>query len=371
MPVHVAVGLSAAQVRAYRLADNRTNQEAAWNPEKLGLELQDLGGLNFDVGLTGFEPGEVVAFIAKACATKTGLTDEDATPPAPVKPVSRTGDLWICGAHRLLCGDATQADDVEALLQNAEPHLMVTDPPYGVDYDPDWRNRADRANGKPYGARAIGQVSNDDNADWREAWALFLGDVAYVWHAGRHASAVQASLEAAGLEIRCQIIWAKPRFAISRGDYHWQHEPCWYAVRKGKAGHWAGDRSQTTLWEIEHNKSETGHGAQKPVEAMRRPIVNNSKPGQAVYDPFVGSGTTMIAAETEGRVCLGIEIDPIYVDVAVRRWEEFTGEEARHVDGGSFKEVAAQRKARRPKKSVAKKVRRSGKPDRHPQPSPT
>ena len=192
-----------------------------------------------------------------------GLTDRDDAPAVPEHPVSVAGDLWLLGRHRLLCGDSTVATDVERVLGGVEPHLMVTDPPYGVDYDPDWRNRAERAStGRPIGARATGRVENDGQSDWREAWALFPGEVAYVWHAGRHASAVQASIEAVGFEIRCQIVWAKPRFVISRGHYHWQHEPCWYAVRKGNAGHWSGDRSQTTLWQIAHSKSETGHGTQ-------------------------------------------------------------------------------------------------------------
>jgi DNA modification methylase len=216
---------------------------------------------------------------------------------------------------------------VARLLGPVKPNLMVTDPPYGVEYDADWRNRADRANGKPYGASAaIGLVTNDERLDWREAYALFPGQIAYVWHAGRHASEVQRSLEAATFAIRCQIVWAKTRFVISRGDYHWQHEPCWYAVRQ--KGHWTGDRSQSTLWEIDHQKSETGHSTQKPVECMRRPIVNNSSVGQAVYDPFVGSGTTMIAAEMEGRAAFCMEISEAYVDVAVNRWESFTGEKA-------------------------------------------
>jgi DNA modification methylase len=211
------------------------------------------------------------------------------------------GDVWLLGGHRIICGDSTKAEDVERVLAGVKPHLMVTDPPYGVEYDANWRNVAMRADGTPSDGRAVGKVLNDGQSDWREAWALFPGDVAYVWHAGRHASSVQSSLEASKFEIRCQIIWSKGRFAIGRGDYHWQHEPCWYAVRKGKTGHWAGDRKQTTLWEISHNKSETGHSTQKPVECMKRPIENNSSPGQAVYEPFSGSGTTIIAGEMTGR----------------------------------------------------------------------
>jgi DNA modification methylase len=173
---------------------------------------------------------------------------------------------------------------------------------------------------------------------------LFPGSVAYVWHAGRHASTVQESLEATGFEVRSQIIWAKDRFALSRGHYHWQHEPCWYAVRGSAA--WHGDRKQSTLWQIAaRDDAGHGHGTQKPVECMKRPIENNSSPGQAVYEPFSGSGTTIIAAEITGRSCHAIELMPQYVDVAVERWQAFTGETAKlEPDGRTFAEVSAERR---------------------------
>ena len=183
---------------------------------------------------------------------------------------------------------------------------MVTDPPYGVEYDPNWRNEAARSSegmgNRALGAGAVGKVMNDGRADWREAWALFPGDVAYVWHAGLYAHIVAESLAACDFVLRSQIIWDKTRLVIGRGDYHWHHEPCSYAVRKGARGHWAGDRKQTTIWPIVHTKSETGHGTQKPVECMKRPIENNSKPGDAVYEPFSGSGTTIIVELSEGAV---------------------------------------------------------------------
>lgn len=161
-----------------------------------------------------------------------------------------------------------------------------------------------------------------------------------------YASAVQGSLDVAGFDVRSQIVWAKTRLIISRGDYHWQHEPCWYSVRKGKKGHWAGDRSQTTLWTIAHPKSETGHSTQKPVECMRRPMENNSKAGDAVYEPFSGSCTTIIAGEMTGRRVLAIELNPTYVDVAVRRWQEFTGNQATlQSNGKTFEEISEQRRA--------------------------
>jgi DNA modification methylase len=250
-------------------------------------------------------------------------------PAAPDNPVSQRGDLWLLGNHHLVCGDCTNAAEVAAALGEARPHLMVTDPPYGVDYDPDWRNRADRANGRSIGARAIGRPANDERDDWIGAWRLFDGDVVYCWHAGLHGSAVQRSLEKVGFDLRAQIVWAKNGHVISRGHYHGQHESCFYAVRKAAGSHWIGDRSQTTLWRIDRPiKSETGHSTQKPIECMQRPIQNNSNVGDWVYDPFVGSGTTIIAADMIERRCAALEIEPAYVDVSVLRWENFTGKHA-------------------------------------------
>jgi len=194
-----------------------------------------------------------------------------------------------------------------------------------------------RSNGSSSDGRAIGKVENDDKADWSEAWALFPGDVAYVWHGGNMAHIVAESLIETGLEIRAQIIWAKNNIVISRGHYHPKHEPCWYAVRKSGTGHWSGDRKQTTVWNIDKPmKSETGHSTQKPVECMKRPIENNSSPVQAVYEPFSGSGTTIIAGEMTGRHIYAIELSPAYVDVAVERWQAFTGQEATLEDGTTF-----------------------------------
>jgi DNA modification methylase len=329
VPCMVATGWSDAQKKAYILADNQLALNAGWDIELLKVEIGELGAEGFDLGLIGFGDD----FLAGLLNTgNEGLTDPDDVPEPPAEPVTVLGDVYVLGKHRLVCGDSTSADAVAKALNGVAPHLMVTDPPYGVVYDANWRNEADRANGKPFGARAIGKVENDDKADWREAWALFPGDVAYVWHAGVQAGVVAESLEVVGLELRSQIVWAKNQMAISRGDYHWQHEPCWYAVRKGRKGHYNGDRKQTTIWNIDKpRKSETGHSTQKPVECMKRPIVNNSSPGQAIYDPFLGSGTTLIACEMEGRACHGLELSPAYCDVIVKRWEDFTGLKAERI----------------------------------------
>ena len=325
-PVIVLGHLTEAQRRAYRIADNKLTELGTWDEALLSAELNELLAEDFDLSLIGFDDAELEALLAGEVEPETVSRDgEDNVPEVPEAPISRPGDLWVLGKHRLLCGDATIATDVERVLDGVKPLLLVSDPPYGVEYDPGWRNKAGAAKTK-----RIGKVLNDDRADWRDAWALFPGDVAYVWHGALHATTVADSLEATGFNIRSQIIWAKDRLVLSRGDYHWQHEPCLYAVKKTGKGHWAGDRKQTTLWQIANKDqdAETVHGTQKPVECMRRPILNNSSPGQAVYEPFMGSGTTLIAAETTGRVCYGIELNPAYVDVAVERWQQFTGKDA-------------------------------------------
>ena len=323
----LAAGWSEAQKRAYVLADNQLALNAGWNPELLRLELGDLQALEFDLGLIGFDDAQLAALTANP-----GLTDPDEVPEPPAVPVAQRGDVWALGRHRLMCGDATSGEDVAKALGGVQPHLMVTDPPYGVEYDPKWRERYDQ-----FKRHAVGKVMNDDRADWHEAWAQFPGDVVYVWCAGTRSHEVAGGLESNRFGIRALIVWAKQHFVFGRGDYHEQKEVCWYAVRTGKAGHWNGDRKQTTLWQIANlnpmggnaDEKSTGHGTQKPIECMKRPIENNSSPGQAMYDPFVGSGTTIIAAEMTGRACHAIEINPAYVDVSIERWQNFTGEKAR------------------------------------------
>jgi DNA modification methylase len=330
--------LTPTQKRALIIADNKLALNAGWSDDLLKLELEELQSDGFDLGITGFSGDELAALLADKTE---GLTDPDEAPDPPVNPVSVLGDVWVMGKHRIVCGSSTDADTVAKVLNGVSPHLMVTDPPYGVEYDPKWRAEA----GVNKNRAKMGVVLNDDRADWTEAWALFPGEVAYVWCASMFNDVVVASLEACGFQRRSQIIWAKDRFTLGRGHYHWQHEPCWYVV-KG-TGHWHGDRKQTTIWNIKaRDDSGLGHGTQKPVECMKRPIENNSSPGQAVYEPFSGSGTTIIACEMTGRACHAIELNPAYVDVAVKRWQEFTGQTAvLEATGASFAEVCEQRYA--------------------------
>ncbi|MBN8995161.1 MAG: site-specific DNA-methyltransferase [Rhizobiales bacterium] len=338
VPVIVLSGLSELQRRQLVLADNRIALNAGWDLDMLKLELTDLKGMGADLSALGFEKKELARLLVPV---DVGLTDENEVPSVATIAVSRPGDLWCLGSHRLACGSSTDPEMVGTLLGDVVPNLMVTDPPYGVSYDPTWRHRV----GVNSSAR-VGKVQNDDIADWSEVWALFPGQIAYVWHGALHATTVADSLISTGFAIRSQIIWAKERLVIGRGDYHWRHEPCWYAVRR--KGNWTGDRKQTTLWEIGsgNQDAETVHGTQKPVECMRRPILNNSIPGDAVYEPFLGSGTTLIAAESTGRICLAMELDPLYVDVAIRRWQAFTGKAAiLYGSDRTFAQVAEERAA--------------------------
>ncbi|MCQ0972063.1 site-specific DNA-methyltransferase [Paracoccus sp. TK19116] len=339
VPVIELAHLSETQKRAYILADNKLAEQAGWDAQLLALELGDLADLDVDLTSLGFEGAELDKLLGHDAPDPR----EEETPEPPADPVSRPGDLWTLGSHRLICGSSTDRDTVTRVLNGVTPHLMATDPPFGVNYDPAWRNDVGAAK-----TRRTGKVLNDDRADWREAWALFPGEVAYVWHGALHATTVAESLEATGFSIRSQIIWAKERLVLSRGHYHWQHEPCWYAVRG--TGHWSGDRKQSTLWTIpsRDQDAKTVHGTQKPVECMRRPMLNNSSPGQAVYEPFCGSGSSIIAAETTGRHCYAVELDPAYVDVIVLRWQVFTGKKAvLEGDGRTFGTIAAERQGTR------------------------
>jgi DNA modification methylase len=329
VPVIPLRSLNDVERRLLLLADNRIALNAGWDAEMLKLELTDLGELGADLRILGFSEQELAVALG---GSVPGLVHEDEVPELNEIAISRSGDIWMLGPHRIGCGDSTDATMVSAVLAGVQPQLMVTDPPYGVEYDPEWRHRRGVNN-----SAKKGKIRNDEVADWSPAWSLFPGEIAYVWHGALRSTIVAESLFKSGFAIRAQIIWAKERLVMSQGDYHWQHEPCWYAVRK--KGNWTGDRKQTTLWNISSGSqdAETRHATQKPVECMRRPMLNNSSPGQAIYEPFLGSGTTLIAAQSCARACLTIEIDPLFVDLAIRRWQAFTGEKAiRESDGVHF-----------------------------------
>ena len=320
------------KARALAIADNRVGElDLDWDPAILQQLQAD--GLDLDLFWTTEEFERLLGE-----GTEGGQTDENAVVAPGATDIVR-GDLFALGRHRLLCGDATDPADVHHLLEGQVPGLMVTDPPYGVAYDPAWRHRMD-----PRQRTAVGRVANDDRVDWRAAFALFGGDVAYVWHAGLFAGPVAAALQSSGFALRSQVVWVKQHFALSRGDMHWAHEPCWYAVRQGRPSHWQGDRRQTTVWDVPNlnpfggsrdgENAVSGHGTQKPVRLWERPILHHTTTRDTLYDPFCGSGTAVIAAEKTGRTCVAMDLDPQYIHVTRTRWEAFTGQRARALPGG-------------------------------------
>jgi DNA modification methylase len=355
IPVILCDEWTPAQVRAFRLLVNRSAMWANWDEELLKIELLDLQTSDFDLSLTGFDTKEIDDFLWK------DTPSEDAAPPLPVVAVTRPGDLWLCGSHRVLCGDATDAEVVSRLLGEDKPLLMVTDPPYGIELDSEWRDRAGLNRCGPAQPSYLKQrtkghretsISGDTRADWSEAFALVPSlEVGYVWHASKFTREVLDGLLRIGFLHHQQIIWDKGRTVLTRTHYWFQHEPCWYVRKKnaawyGKAGEnstiWASPSPKFIMGGSEEEKFD--HPTQKPVELMRKPILNHTKPGELVYEPFLGSGTTLAAAEGAQRVCYGLELDPKYADVVVERWQGLTGKKAiLDGDGRTFDAVAQDR----------------------------
>jgi DNA modification methylase len=363
VPVIVLRHLCPAQRRALVIADNQLAIAGAGRDEEmLRIELAILHEEDFNLDLVGFEDVELARLLNEQDAA-AGLTDEDAVPEVQQNPVAKTGDLFILGNHRLTCGDCTDPAVVARLLCDARPGLMITDPPYGIELDSEWRDRAGLNGCGPAEAsymkhRTEGHtettISGDTRTDWSEAFALLPDlQVGYVWHASKFTSEVLGGLLRIGFVHRQQIIWNKGRTVLTRSLYWFQHEPCWF-VRKKNAPWFGKAGENSTVWDSPSLKFIMGgsdeekfdHPTQKPMELMRRPILNHTLPGEAVYDPFLGSGTTLMAAEQTGRVCFGIEVDLKYVDVIVRRWQGYTGKKAiLEGDGRSFEEVAQERVA--------------------------
>lgn len=342
VPVIVLDHLTDAQRRAYILADNKLALNAGWDEELLLAELRDLDEM-IDLQLTGFDANE----LERLFATDEDDARADECPDAPETPVARRGDLWVLGRHRVLCGDATSADDVARLMDGKRANVMLTDPPYGVNLDQSWRDEA--LAGRSLGPGNRNVVAADDRADWYDAWVLFTGDVVYIWHASAFTDVVKQSLERASFEVKQQIVWNKSIMVMGRSDYHWKHEPCWYAIRKGKAHSWKGDRTQVTVWDAvppNHimggsTEDKTDHPTQKPVALYQIPIRNHTDPGELIYDPFGGSGTAAIACEKTNRAARLMELEPKYCDVIVKRWQDYTGQAATlDGDGRTFAAVA-------------------------------
>lgn len=299
---------------------------------KLNDWLLELDQENYDMDLLGFSPEELENLLIPV--DYHGNTDEDDVPGIPKEARTRLGDLYQLGDHRLLCGDATNIQHVEKLMAGNVPNLMITDPPYGVEYDASWRAQAKGVDKTDREETA--SLENDSRSDWYDAFVLFQGNIAYVWHASSFTDVVMESLRKASFEIKQQIIWNKNVHALSRSNYHWKHEPCWYAVKKGADHSWNGGRDQMTVWDIKNvmfEKDKTSHPTQKPVEIYEIAILNHTGLNEFVYDPFAGSGTQIIACEKTNRKSLSIELDPKFCDVIVDRWEKFSGKKAELING--------------------------------------
>jgi DNA modification methylase len=364
VPVIVLRHLSPAQRRALVIADNQLAIEgAAWDEEMLRIELAILHEEDYNLDLVGFDDVELQR-LPEAQDNAPGLTDADAVPEVQPEPIARLGDLFILGDHRVICGDCTDPDVVARLLGGAKPLLLITDPPYGIELDSEWRDRAGLNGCGPAEAsymkrRTEGHtettISGDTRADWSEAFALLPDlQVGYIWHASKFTSEVLAGLLRIGFIHHQQIIWDKQRTVLTRTLYWFQHEPCWF-VRKRNAPWYGKAGENSTVWSCPSPKfifngsekeEKFDHPTQKPMEVMRRPILNHTLPGEPLYDCFLGSGTTLIAAEQTGRVCYGVELDPKYIDVIIRRWQQYTGKQAvLDRDGRTFDELVEERGA--------------------------
>lgn len=325
VPVHIATGLTKAQVKAYRLADNRTHEEAEWDDDLLAIELGELDELGFSLDLTGFDAVELEELLGDIGGA--GLTDDNAVPEAPQNPVSKEGDIWVLGDHRLICGDSTKAETMKALMGDELADMVFTDPPYNVDYG---QTMKDNVRGKPR------KIKNDNlGSDFQQ----FLNDACtqmvrvckgalYICMSSSELHTLFRAFTEAGGKWSTFIIWGKNHFTMGRADYQRQYEPILYGWPDGNKHFWCGARDQSDLWHYDKPKTNDLHPTMKPVELVCRAVENSSKSRDVVLDSFGGSGTTLIACEKLKRQARLIELDPVFCDVIVKRWEEFTGNNA-------------------------------------------
>jgi DNA modification methylase len=329
VPVHVAKDLSKAQVKAYRLADNRTHEESEWNTEQLAIELEELEQYEFDLSLTGFDTYELEELLAKEIIAETA---KEAALTPPVEPISRLGDLWTLGQHKLLCGDALDAESYIKLLDGVAADMVFTDPPYNVDY------RGSLTAQQLTRANKLGQrdILNDN---LQTGFYEFLHKASqnlishckgaiYIFMSSSELDTLRTAFNDAGGHWSTFLIWAKSHFCVGGSDYQRQYEVMLYGWPKGAKHFWCGARDQSDLWSFNKTDACTLHPTMKPVELVAQAIENSSKPGDIVLDSFCGSGSTVIACEKTNRICRAMELDPKYCDVIVQRWEEATGKQA-------------------------------------------
>lgn len=323
VPCMIAEGWTDAQKKAYVIADNKLALNAGWDDDMLKIELGELGDLDFDLSLTGFDTDELNNLLADE--PSEGLTDEDAVPDVPEVPVTVEGDVWLLGRHRLMCGDSTSIDAVELLCEKLLVDMWLTDPPYNVAYEGGTKEKLTIQND---------EMSNDNfrqflTDSYTAADAVMkAGAVFYIWHADSEGYNFRGAAFDAGWKVRQCLIWKKSSLVMGRQDYHWMHEPCLYGWKEGAAHLWATDRKQTTIMEFNKPSKNGEHPTMKPVELFEYQMLNNTKGGDMVLDSFAGSGTTAIACEKHGRMARLMELDPKYCDVIIKRWQDFTGQQA-------------------------------------------
>lgn len=324
VPCIVATDWTEAQKRAYVIADNKLALNAGWDNEMLAVEFGELKDLNFDLSLTGFGEDEIGALFPDE--VKQGFTDEDAVPETPEQPVTVEGDVWVLGRHRLMCGDSTSIEHLERLCDGQLVDMWLTDPPYNVSYE-----------GKTKDALTIKNDKMDDDGFRQFLTDAYIaadavmkaGAVFYIWHADSEGYNFRGAAKDAGWTVRQCLIWKKQTMVMGRQDYHWKHEPCLYGWKDGAAHLWATDRKQTTILEFDRPSRNAEHPTMKPVELFEYQMLNNTKGSDIVLDSFSGSGTTAIACEKHGRQARLMELDPKYCDVIIKRWQDFTGQEAK------------------------------------------
>jgi DNA modification methylase len=340
VPVIEVSGLTEAQYRALAIVDNQLALNAGWDEDLLNREIQALAKEEFDLNLLGFDDDDLAARLA-AQEVGDDTPADDAVPNPPALPVSAPSDIWILGDHRVICGDATVADDVAALMQGETADLMFLDPSYNIDYEGYTKDRLkienDRMTKEQYQTFLLGAFRSSRRV-MKPTASL------YVCHASSWQREVQDAMELAGFDVRCQIIWAKNTFAWGFGRYKFRHEPVYYAHVRGESDAWYGDKTQSTLWEFDKPSANREHPTMKPVELIERALVNSSRAGDVVVDLFGGSGSTLIACERQKRKARLMEIDPRYVDVIISRWQGYCGKEAiLEDDGRTYRELAAER----------------------------
>jgi len=316
--------LTEEQKRAYIIADNRLAEDAGWDKELLKIELEDLKNMNFDITLTGFELEDF-----DFSMDETEVIEDEFDETVPEEPTSKKGEIYKLGKHFLMCGDSTDINDVEKLMNGVKADMLLTDPPYNVDYEG--------------GTGLTIQNDNMDDETFREFLRVSFfnansvmkeGAVFYIWHADSEGYNFRGACHDIGWKVRQCLIWCKNTLVMGRQDYHWKHEPCLYGWKEGASHLWASDRKQTTVLEFDRPSVSKEHPTMKPVGLFDYLIKNNTKKDDIVLDLFAGSGTSIIACEQNGRIAYSMELDPKYVDVIISRWEKLTGQQAERIENG-------------------------------------